>query len=181
MSSTAHYTYQFILFSTVHYTYQFTLYCTIQWTVWTVHYTEQINQELKQYFLNQVHPKIAFVCHLVTQTPYWQLNHTFLTSSVNAVLKAMNKPFLYQVWWWSEFFYLDWKVCFCHSQDLKDWLWPSGTLLAFSSSSCSWKSGGNTKQKQAATCTIHLTPQIFVPRGWVIFFVLRGGVIFICT
>ena len=52
------------------------------------------NQELKQKqsklnFWNQLHPKIAFLCCFWTQTATWGQNHTILTSSVNAFLKAM--------------------------------------------------------------------------------------------
>ena len=40
-------------------------------------------------FCNQLHPKIAFLCRFWTQKATWQPNHTILTSSVKAILKAM--------------------------------------------------------------------------------------------
>ena len=40
-------------------------------------------------FWNQLHPKIAFLCRFLTQTATWRPNHTILTSSVKAILKAM--------------------------------------------------------------------------------------------
>ena len=44
---------------------------------------------------------------------------------------------------------------FCHGHDPKDLPWTSGTLLACCSScSCCWKSSGDTRQTQAATCRI---------------------------
>ena len=47
------------------------------------------SKQSKLNFWNRLHPKIAFLGHFLTQTATWQLNHTILTSSVKAILKAM--------------------------------------------------------------------------------------------
>ena len=56
------------------------------------------SKQSKFNFWNQVHPKIAFLCLLWTQTATWRPNYTVLTSSVKATLKAMtNTVFWHQV------------------------------------------------------------------------------------
>ena len=40
-------------------------------------------------FWNRLNPKIAFLCHFLTQTATWRPNHAIFTSSVNAIWKAM--------------------------------------------------------------------------------------------
>ena len=57
-----------------------------------------------------LHPKIAFVCRLLTQTTTWWPNHTILTSSVIAILKAMSDTFFWgPSFWWSAFLiYVGW-------------------------------------------------------------------------
>ena len=56
-------------------------------------FAEQIrslsSKQSKLNFWNKLHPKIAFSCRFWTQTATWQPNHTILTSSVEAILKAM--------------------------------------------------------------------------------------------
>ena len=53
------------------------------------------SKQSKLNFWNQLHPKIALLCRFWTQTATWRPNHTILTSSVIAILKAMiNTVFL---------------------------------------------------------------------------------------
>ena len=47
------------------------------------------SKQSKLNFWNQLHPKIALLCRFWTQTATWRPNHTILTSSVIAILKAM--------------------------------------------------------------------------------------------
>ena len=47
------------------------------------------SKQSKLNFWNQLHPKIALLCCFWTQTATWRTNHTILTSSVKAILKAM--------------------------------------------------------------------------------------------
>ena len=47
------------------------------------------SKQSKLNFWNQLHPKIALLCCFWTQTATWRPNHTILTSSVIAILKAM--------------------------------------------------------------------------------------------
>ena len=78
-------------------------------------------------FLNLLHPKIAFLCHLLTQTATLQPNHTILTSSVRAILKAMiDTFFLDQLWAWSEFFCYVGRFL---QQEGVLWCWLAGLSL----------------------------------------------------
>ena len=47
------------------------------------------SKQSKFKFWNRLHWKTAFLCRFLTQTVTWQPNHTILTSSVKAILKAM--------------------------------------------------------------------------------------------
>ena len=52
-------------------------------------------KQSKLNFWNQLHPKIAFLCRFWTQKATWRPNHTILTSSVKAILKAMIDTFFW--------------------------------------------------------------------------------------
>ena len=47
------------------------------------------SNQSKLNFWNQLHTKIALLCRSWTQTATWRPNHTILTSSLLAILKAM--------------------------------------------------------------------------------------------
>ena len=63
------------------------------------------NKQPKLNFLNGLHHRIASLCSLLTQAAFWRPNHTILTKSVNAILKAVTTMFIGdQICGWSEFF-----------------------------------------------------------------------------
>ena len=53
-----------------------------------------IDKPSKLIFWNQLHPKIVFVCHVMTSKTTWRPNHTIFTSSVSAILKGMTNAVL---------------------------------------------------------------------------------------
>ena len=63
------------------------------------------SKQSKLNFWNQLHPKIVFVCRFWTKTATWKPNHTILTSSVTATLKAMTDTvILDKALEWQDFF-----------------------------------------------------------------------------
>ena len=52
-----------------------------------------ISKHSKLNFWNQLNPKFAFLCRLLTQTATWQPNHQIMTSSFTAILNAMTGTF----------------------------------------------------------------------------------------
>ena len=53
------------------------------------------SKQSKLNFWNQLHPKIVFLCRLLTKTATWRPNHTILTKSVEAILEAMTDTVIF--------------------------------------------------------------------------------------
>ena len=78
------------------------------------------SKQSKFNFWNRLHPKIAFLCRFWTKTATWRQNHTILTSSVKAILKAMiNTVFLGPRKGGVRTFYQQWEVFLTRESTLR--------------------------------------------------------------